>query len=101
MWRLFHREPQDGYGDERGDHRNPEHHADVLNEDRGEPDRQQRAGEGAYGIERLTQPEGGATLLLRGEVRHHRVTRRTSQTFSDTVDESRGEDGTDRGRKRK
>ena len=65
-------------------------HSDVVREQRHERHGEQRAKEGADGIQRLAQPVSRPAQLGRRDVRHQRIARRAANAFADPIDEARG-----------
>ncbi len=100
MRRLLHRDPQHGDRDERGDHSEPHHQAQVPDEQDREPDREQRTGECTHGVERLPQAVGSAPLLRRRVVGNQRIARRPANALADAVDEACSENGNGRSSER-
>ncbi len=75
-----------------GNHRHPEHRAEIVRPQQHQPDRQQRPEEGADRVQRLAQPERRAAYLRRRDVGEQRIARRAAYTLADAVAQARGED---------
>ena len=66
-----------------------EHGTKVVRPQQHQAHGHQRPQEGADGVQRLAQPEGGATLLGRRNVGHQRIARRAANAFANAVEQAR------------
>jgi len=62
-----------------------QHGAEVVGPQQHQADREQRAKEGSYSVERLTQAKGGSAQARRCEVGDQRVTRRAPDALGNSI----------------
>jgi hypothetical protein len=98
--RLIDAKDEDGDGQDRGDHREPQHGADVVVEQIHQADRQGRPERGADRVERLAKPERRAPHAGGREVRDQRIAGRAADSLADAIEETRHEHEPDRVRER-
>ena len=82
---LLQTKTQQENGEHGGNNRHPEYGVKIVGPEKHQQHSQQRAEKGANGIQRLTQPVGGAADLRWGDVGDQRVSRRAANAFAYAV----------------
>ena len=93
--RLFDPDEDGGEGQKCRNHGQPEHEFEVVVGCAHQSDSDQRASEGADGVEALTQTECRATKFWRSHVGNQCIARGTANTLADAVGDASEEDGTE------
>ena len=95
--RLLHTGDEDEHRKESGNDRDPENGEHIFAEREHQPDGRQRPDEAADRIERLSEPECGATNFRRRHIGNKSVARRSANALSDPVHRLGGDDPAKRG----
>jgi len=89
-WRFTHANDHDHNRNEPGNDREPEDAAEIIIEDDHQENREQRADNGAYGVQRLAQAIGRAARTARHQIADEGIARCVADAFADAVRKARG-----------